>query len=251
MFLDNLGSERHWGTCVLHVGHIRVPSKTTWRSWSSWTALERCCRAIRWVIPRLSPLSSFTVKLIFDFPSWQSPRHTLQRTFSDESLCSGRRDASFACSENQTTHADLLFTCTLPTRKHSSSSNHMQGKKSECYGWQMCRIEDFSSLVFFTQLISSFLSSVPLSSSELSLTEVKDKVPPLRRLDPGLMPLPDTACGLEWSSLVNAAKAYEGEERSKCKFDLAKCLIHLTNTPGKEKRNWAVITQTHFFYLNL
>lgn len=52
---------------------------------------------------------------------------------------------------------------------------------------------------------------VPLSASELSLTEVRDKVPPLRRLDPGLMPLPDTAGGLEWSSLVSAAKAYEGE----------------------------------------
>ena len=52
---------------------------------------------------------------------------------------------------------------------------------------------------------------MPLSASELSLTEVKDRLPPLRRLDPGLMPLPDTACGLEWSSLVSAAKAYEGE----------------------------------------
>ncbi|KAM4628293.1 signal-induced proliferation-associated 1-like protein 3 [Polymixia lowei] len=108
-----------------------------------------------------------------------SPRRTLQRTFSDESLCSGRRDASFANSENQTNPTDLLFTCTLPTRRHATSANHMQNKK------------------------------VPLSASELSLTEVRDKVPPLRRLDPGLMPLPDTACGLEWSSLVNAAKAYE------------------------------------------
>ncbi|KAM3875588.1 signal-induced proliferation-associated 1-like protein 3 [Diretmus argenteus] len=110
-----------------------------------------------------------------------SPRRTLQRTFSDESLCSGRRDASFANSENQTTPTDLLFTCTLPTRRHAVSGNHsghMQNKK------------------------------VPLSASELSLTEVRDKVPPLRRLDPGLMPLPD-ACGLEWSSLVSAAKAYE------------------------------------------
>lgn len=53
---------------------------------------------------------------------------------------------------------------------------------------------------------------MPLSASELSLTEVKDKVPPLRRLDPGLMPLPDTVGGLEWSSLVSAAKAYEGED---------------------------------------
>uniref|UniRef100_UPI0037E8009E signal-induced proliferation-associated 1-like protein 3 isoform X2 n=1 Tax=Semicossyphus pulcher TaxID=241346 RepID=UPI0037E8009E len=110
-----------------------------------------------------------------------SPRRTLQRTFSDESLCSGRREASFANSENQTTPTDVLFTCTLPTRRHGTSSNHMQGKK------------------------------VPLSASELSLTEVRDKVPPLRRLDPGLMPLPDTACGLEWSSLVNAAKAYEAQ----------------------------------------
>ncbi|XP_041658320.1 signal-induced proliferation-associated 1-like protein 3 [Cheilinus undulatus] len=109
-----------------------------------------------------------------------SPRRTLQRTFSDESLCSGRREASFANSENQTAPTDVLFTCTLPTRKHAAS-NHMQSKK------------------------------VPLSASELSLTEVRDKVPPLRRLDPGLMPLPDTACGLEWSSLVNAAKAYEAQ----------------------------------------
>ncbi|XP_031717229.1 signal-induced proliferation-associated 1-like protein 3 isoform X1 [Anarrhichthys ocellatus] len=109
-----------------------------------------------------------------------SPRRTLQRTFSDESLCSGRREASFANSENPMTPTDVLFTCTLPTRRHGIS-NQMQGKK------------------------------VPLSASELSLTEVRDKVPPLRRLDPGLMPLPDTACGLEWSSLVNAAKAYEGE----------------------------------------
>ncbi|KAG7215569.1 hypothetical protein INR49_022095 [Caranx melampygus] len=100
-----------------------------------------------------------------------SPRRTLQRTFSDESLCSGRRDASFANSENQTAPTDVLFTCTLPTRRHAVSSNHMQSKKGQ------------------------------RQSS------------PLRRLDPGLMPLPDTACGLEWSSLVNAAKAYEGEER--------------------------------------
>nr|XP_055029560.1 signal-induced proliferation-associated 1-like protein 3 [Misgurnus anguillicaudatus] len=114
-----------------------------------------------------------------------SPHRTLQRTFSDESLCSGRRDASYASTplfEGQVPPSDLLFTCTLPTRRHGHNTNHgplMPIKK------------------------------IPLSASELSLTEVRDKVPPLRRLDPGLMPLPDTACGLEWSSLVNAAKAYE------------------------------------------
>ncbi|CAB1348560.1 unnamed protein product [Coregonus sp. 'balchen'] len=117
-----------------------------------------------------------------DVNSKNSPRRTLQRTFSDESLCSGRRDASYANSAplfDQGTPSDLLFTCTLPTRRHAHTANHMPNKK------------------------------VPLSASELSLTEVRDKVPPLRRLDPGLMPLPDTACGLEWASLVNAAKAYE------------------------------------------
>lgn len=30
-----------------------------------------------------------------------------------------------------------------------------------------------------------------------------------------LMPLPDTAGGLEWSNLVSAAKAYEGEAGNK------------------------------------
>lgn len=29
--------------------------------------------------------------------------------------------------------------------------------------------------------------------------------------DPGLMPLPDAAADLDWSNLVDAAKAYEGE----------------------------------------
>uniref|UniRef100_A0A8C9YCM9 Signal induced proliferation associated 1 like 3 n=1 Tax=Sander lucioperca TaxID=283035 RepID=A0A8C9YCM9_SANLU len=120
--------------------------------------------------------------IIMDNPG-ESPRRTLQRTFSDESLCSGRREASFANSEKPTTPTDVLFTCTLPTRRHELSGE--------------------------TILLSC--PSVPLSASELSLTEVRDKVPPLRRLDPGLMPLPDTACGLEWSSLVNAAKAYEAQ----------------------------------------
>uniref|UniRef100_A0A8C2ESL5 Signal-induced proliferation-associated 1 like 3 n=1 Tax=Cyprinus carpio TaxID=7962 RepID=A0A8C2ESL5_CYPCA len=116
----------------------------------------------------------------------KSPHRTLQRTFSDESLCSGRRDSSYASTplfEGQVPPSDLLFTCTLPTRRHGHNTNNLALMPSK---------------------------KVPLSASELSLTEVRDKVPPLRRLDPGLMPLPDTACGLEWSSLVNAAKAYEG-----------------------------------------
>ncbi|XP_060131489.1 signal-induced proliferation-associated 1-like protein 3 isoform X2 [Zootoca vivipara] len=113
-----------------------------------------------------------------------SPQKTLQRTLSDESLCSGRRDPSYASAYGfeQPLPGDVLFTTTfstLPVRKqHPTPSN---GGLSERKG--------------------------AISASELSLTDVREK--PLRRIDPGLMPLPDTAAGLEWSSLVNAAKAYE------------------------------------------
>lgn len=136
--------------------------------------------------------------------SFQSPRRPLQRTFSDESLCSGRREASFANSDEQGTPNDVLFTSTLPTRRHAVS-NQIQAKKSELDSLFLSGKADVWSLT------AAVFLSVPLSASELSLTEVRDKVPPLRRLDPGLMPLPDTAGGLEWSNLVSAAKAYEGE----------------------------------------
>ncbi|MBN3319099.1 SI1L3 protein, partial [Atractosteus spatula] len=111
-----------------------------------------------------------------------SPRKSLQRTFSDESICSGRRDPSYASSQlyESTAPNDLLFSSTLPLRRTHQPASHLPDKKSN------------------------------ISASELSLTEARDKIP-LRRLDPGMMPLPDTACGLEWSSLVNAAKAYEGQ----------------------------------------
>ncbi|XP_053123932.1 signal-induced proliferation-associated 1-like protein 3 isoform X2 [Hemicordylus capensis] len=105
----------------------------------------------------------------------------LQRTLSDESLCSGRRDPTYASAYGfeQALPSDVLFTSTLPVRKQhlSPSSGSLAEKKAT------------------------------ISASELSLSDVRDK--PLRRLDPGLMPLPDTATGLEWSSLVSAAKAYE------------------------------------------
>ncbi|XP_069063346.1 signal-induced proliferation-associated 1-like protein 3 isoform X2 [Pleurodeles waltl] len=114
------------------------------------------------------------------------PQKTLQRTLSDESLCSGRRDASYANGDSydQSVADDVLFTstypsCTLPSRRQ----NDPQGN---------CNMPDKKS---------------NLSASELSLTDIRDK--PVRRIDPGMMPLPDTAAGLEWSSLVSAAKAYE------------------------------------------
>ncbi|XP_064293481.1 signal-induced proliferation-associated 1-like protein 3 isoform X2 [Phalacrocorax carbo] len=109
-----------------------------------------------------------------------SPQKGLQRTLSDESLCGGRRDAAYAVGATPLDAADGLFggvypSSTLPSRRqHPAANGSLPEKKSV------------------------------ISASELAL----DK-PPLRRIEPGMMPLPDTASGLEWASLVNAAKAYE------------------------------------------
>ncbi|NXS38970.1 SI1L3 protein, partial [Balaeniceps rex] len=120
----------------------------------------------------------------FLLPPLQSPQKGLQRTLSDESLCGGGGDAGYASSA-ASLDTDVLFTgvypsSTLPSRRqHPPAANGSLPEKKST-----------------------------ISASELSLAEARDK-PPLRRIDPGMMPLPDTAAGLEWSSLVNAAKAYE------------------------------------------
>lgn len=49
------------------------------------------------------------------------------------------------------------------------------------------------------------------SASDSSLTDVQETRRPMP--DPGLMPLPDAAADLDWSNLVDAAKAYEGESQ--------------------------------------
>lgn len=59
--------------------------------------------------------------------------------------------------------------------------------------------------------VSSCCPSVgEFSASDSSLTDIQEtRRQPIP--DPGLMPLPDTAADLDWSNLVDAAKAYEGE----------------------------------------
>lgn len=59
---------------------------------------------------------------------------------------------------------------------------------------------------------ASFFINFPgeFSASDTSLTDLHDQ----RRQampDPGLMPLPDAASDMEWSNLVDAAKAFEGK----------------------------------------
>nr|XP_045009895.1 signal-induced proliferation-associated 1-like protein 3 isoform X3 [Jaculus jaculus] len=128
----------------------------------------------------------------------QSPQKTLQRTLSDESLCSGRRDPSFANPANLEPGlpSDVLFTstCTFPSSTLPARRQHPHPPSGA------------------PSIIPATGNGFPekksaISTSELSLVDGRDRS--LRRLDPGMMPLPDTAAGLEWSSLVNAAKAYE------------------------------------------
>ncbi|XP_073497567.1 signal-induced proliferation-associated 1-like protein 3 isoform X2 [Phyllobates terribilis] len=111
-----------------------------------------------------------------------SPQKTLQRTLSDESLCSGRRDAGFACSPSidSSRGTDIFYANPYPSSTLPVRRQHQPGMPEKSAG---------------------------ISSSELSLTEIRDSNS--RHVDPGMMPLPDTASGLEWSSLVSAAKAFE------------------------------------------
>ncbi|KAM6222729.1 signal-induced proliferation-associated 1-like protein 3 [Rhynchocyon petersi] len=126
-----------------------------------------------------------------------SPQKSLQRTLSDESLCSGRREPSLVspASLEPGLPSDVIFTstCAFPSSTLPARRQHQHPPGSS------------------PNTVPATGNGFPekksaISASELSLTDGRDR---LRRLDPGMMPLPDTAAGLEWSSLVNAAKAYE------------------------------------------
>ncbi|XP_004859083.1 signal-induced proliferation-associated 1-like protein 3 isoform X3 [Heterocephalus glaber] len=135
----------------------------------------------------------------------QSPQKSLQRTLSDESLCSGRREPSFAnpASLEPGLPSDVLFTstCTFPSSTLPARRQHQHSLAPSSSGPSTGPSTIPATGNGFPEKKSA------ISASELSLADGRDRA--LRRLDPGMMPLPDTAAGLEWSSLVNAAKAYE------------------------------------------
>ncbi|PNJ43531.1 SIPA1L2 isoform 2 [Pongo abelii] len=118
----------------------------------------------------------------FSFYGNLSPRRSLYRTLSDESICSNRRGSSFGSSRSsmldQALPNDILFSTTppyhstLPPRTHPAPS------------------------------MGSLRNEFWFSDGSLS-----DKS---KCADPGLMPLPDTATGLDWTHLVDAARAFEG-----------------------------------------
>ncbi|MGH0136168.1 UNVERIFIED_CONTAM: hypothetical protein FKN15_007317 [Acipenser sinensis] len=112
-----------------------------------------------------------------------SSRRSLYRTLSDESLCSNRRGSSYASSRSsmldQVLPNDILFSTTPPY--HSTLPPRMTLNP----GASNIRNEFWFS--------------------DGSLAE-KSKF-----TDPGLMPLPDTASDLDWSHLVDAARAFEDQ----------------------------------------
>ncbi|XP_048340019.1 signal-induced proliferation-associated 1-like protein 1 isoform X2 [Sphaerodactylus townsendi] len=126
------------------------------------------------------------------FPSTPTSRRALQRTLSDESIYSSQREHFFpsrASLLDQALPNDVLFTSTYPSLPKSlplRRPSYTLGMKS---------------------LHGEF------SASDSSLTDIQEQ----RRQpmpDPGLMPLPDSASDLDWTNLVDAAKAFEVQRAS-------------------------------------
>ncbi|XP_040188573.1 LOW QUALITY PROTEIN: signal-induced proliferation-associated 1-like protein 1 [Rana temporaria] len=127
------------------------------------------------------------------FPTTPTSKRSLHRTLSDESIYSSQREMVFINARtsllDQALPNDVLFSSTYPSLNKSL---------------QMRRP---SYTLGMTSIHGEF------SASDTSLTDIQDQ----RRQpmpDPGLMPLPDAASDLEWSNLVDAAKAFEDQRAS-------------------------------------
>ncbi|XP_044128742.1 signal-induced proliferation-associated 1-like protein 1 isoform X5 [Bufo gargarizans] len=125
--------------------------------------------------------------------STTSSKRSLHRTLSDESIYSSQREMVFinarASLLDQALPNDVLFSSTYPSLNKSLQMR----RPSYTMGMKSIHGE--------------------FSASDTSLTDIHDQ----RRQampDPGLMPLPDAASDIEWSNLVDAAKAFEDQRAS-------------------------------------
>ncbi|XP_018417138.1 PREDICTED: signal-induced proliferation-associated 1-like protein 1 isoform X2 [Nanorana parkeri] len=119
------------------------------------------------------------------FPTTPTTKRSLHRTLSDESIYSSQREMVFINARtsllDQALPNDVLFSSTYPSLNKSLQMRRPSYTLGE------------------------------FSASDTSLTDIHDQ----RRQpmsDPGLMPLPAVASDLEWSNLVDAAKAFEEDE---------------------------------------
>ncbi|XP_043333053.1 signal-induced proliferation-associated 1-like protein 2 isoform X5 [Cervus canadensis] len=164
----------------------------------------------------------------FSFYGNLSPRRALYRTLSDESICSHRRGSSFGSSRSsvldQALPNDILFSTTppyhstLPPRTQPVPS--MGSLRSECPGWTSPASRALWDEFWF---------------SDGSLSD-KSKC-----ADPGLMPLPDTATGLDWTHLVDAARAFEGLDSDE---ELG-LLCHHTSYLDQRVASFCTLTDMH------
>ncbi|KAG9481404.1 hypothetical protein GDO78_010572 [Eleutherodactylus coqui] len=127
------------------------------------------------------------------FSTTSSSKRSLHRTLSDESIYSSQREMVFinarASLLDQALPNDVLFSSTYPSLNKSLQMR----RPSYTMGMKSIHGE--------------------FSASDTSLTDIHDQ----RRQampDPGLMPLPDGASDIEWSTLVDAAKAFEDQRAS-------------------------------------
>ncbi|XP_028845187.1 signal-induced proliferation-associated 1-like protein 2 isoform X2 [Denticeps clupeoides] len=114
-----------------------------------------------------------------------SPRRSLYRTLSDESVCSSnRKGSSYGSSRSsmldQALPSDILFSSTPPY--HSTLPPRMG----------------------LSHPASNLRNDFWFSDGSLA-----DRA---KFTDPGLMPLPDAVTDLDWSHLVDAARAFEGTQ---------------------------------------
>ncbi|XP_040098672.1 signal-induced proliferation-associated 1-like protein 2 isoform X1 [Oryx dammah] len=164
----------------------------------------------------------------FSFYGNLSPRRSLYRTLSDESICSHRRGSSFGSSRSsildQALPNDILFSTTPPY--HSTLPPRTQpvpsvgSLRSECPGRTAPTLRALWDEFWF---------------SDGSLSD-KSKC-----ADPGLMPLPDTATGLDWTHLVDAARAFEGLDSDE---ELG-LLCHHTSYLDQRVASFCTLTDMH------
>uniref|UniRef100_A0AAX7VJG2 Signal induced proliferation associated 1 like 1 n=1 Tax=Astatotilapia calliptera TaxID=8154 RepID=A0AAX7VJG2_ASTCA len=141
------------------------------------------------------------------FPGPPPSRRSLQRTLSDESIYSGQREPS--SSGQRETPTDLLFSCS--TMPRSPIARHGPSRRA------------------------SHKSLGDLSAPDSSELDQEGKKQQLQ--EPVLMPLPDTGADgpLDWAHLVDAAKAFEGNQASCFHFILKNkppTKRHLKETPA-------------------
>ncbi|KAG7230064.1 hypothetical protein INR49_009784 [Caranx melampygus] len=132
-----------------------------------------------------------------------SPRRSLYRTLSDESVCSNRKGSSYTSSHSsmldQAMPNDILFSTTPPY--HSTLPPRMIHNQ----GASNLRTSTEYVLAKRGVMCPACAAADEFWFSDGSLADRS------KFSDPGLMPLPDTASGLDWSHLVDAARAFEDQ----------------------------------------